>query len=302
MQKGDFKDEIAVLISKALVAERRNQQEEAEALLHEALQIAQKSDRQEAVTYTLDQMANLALRNHQDDKAEKLIKETIKHLVANGFDKTSNAVVELSVKLANIYSKFNKYEEAESGYDWCITTLESKIQKVDDSNDLQEVKESHEIEEEFDIKALLGMSLENYAKLLTKQKRYAEAETAYLKAIEICQNDLSTEENKHPQNVVLLNDLGALYHLQKKYKEAITYLEKAIETGKSVSHPYLSTALSNLASCQMYMGDFESAKTNYRKSLQLAEKEGDRYTIKFIKDMVAQLETERYLKEHKKAS
>ncbi|XP_033127689.1 tetratricopeptide repeat protein 19, mitochondrial-like [Anneissia japonica] len=298
--RDESKITVSGLISKALVAERRNNAEEAEALFHDALQLAQETDDQEAFTFTLDQMANLALRRHQDEKAEKLIKDTIKNLIANGVDKTGNAVIELSIKLANIYSQFNKCEEAESGYDWCITALENKMHKPDNLNDFQEGDSSLK-EEKSDIQALLGMSLENYAKLLSKQKRYKEAEDAYLKAIDICQNDLSTNEIKHPQIVVLLNDLGTLYHSQKKYKEALECLVKAVEEAKCMSHPDLATALCNLASCQMYMRVFDSARDNFQHALKLAERQGDSYAIKMIKDMMAQLETEMYLQHQKKS-
>jgi len=66
-------------------------------------------------------------------QAEKLFVEVLKRLLAGGEEeqlrKESNAVVEISLKLASIYQARGEMDKAHQGFEFCTKTQERKIQK-----------------------------------------------------------------------------------------------------------------------------------------------------------------------------
>ena len=66
-------------------------------------------------------------------QAEKLFVEVLKRLLAGGEEeqlrKESNAVVEISLKLASIYQARGELDKAHQGFEFCTKTQERKIQK-----------------------------------------------------------------------------------------------------------------------------------------------------------------------------
>lgn len=62
-------------------------------------------------------------------KAERLFKSVMQRLLSGGTDAEDNKVVEMSLKLANIYSKLGKDKEAVLGFRFCIDAQEKKIKK-----------------------------------------------------------------------------------------------------------------------------------------------------------------------------
>ena len=62
-------------------------------------------------------------------KAERLFKSVMQRLLSKGTDAEDNKIIEMSLKLANIYSKLGRDKEAVLGFRFCIDTQEKKIKK-----------------------------------------------------------------------------------------------------------------------------------------------------------------------------
>ncbi|KAM9045193.1 tetratricopeptide repeat protein 19, mitochondrial isoform 5-T5 [Megaptera novaeangliae] len=126
---GDAEAEIIQLLKRAKLCIMKDEPAEAELILHDALRLAYKSDNKKAITYTYDLMANLAFIRGQLENAEKLFKATMSHLLGGGMQQEDNAIIEISLKLATIYAAQNRQELALAGYEFCISTLEEKIER-----------------------------------------------------------------------------------------------------------------------------------------------------------------------------
>ncbi|XP_042112633.1 tetratricopeptide repeat protein 19, mitochondrial isoform X3 [Ovis aries] len=126
---GDAEAEIIQLLKRAKLCIMKDEPEEAELILHDALHLAHKSHNTKAIAYTYDLMANLAFIRGQLENAEKLFKATMSYLLGGGMQQEDNAIIEISLKLATIYAAQSRQELALAGYEFCISTLEEKIER-----------------------------------------------------------------------------------------------------------------------------------------------------------------------------
>ncbi|GCC18848.1 hypothetical protein chiPu_0021725, partial [Chiloscyllium punctatum] len=78
------------------------------------------------------QMANLAFLRGDLLNAEKLFKAAMSQLLQSGTSEDDNAMIEMSLKLCNIYVSTEQHSLAVEGYKWCIETLEEKVQREKD--------------------------------------------------------------------------------------------------------------------------------------------------------------------------
>ncbi|XP_022416626.1 tetratricopeptide repeat protein 19, mitochondrial isoform X2 [Delphinapterus leucas] len=188
---GDAEAEIIQLLKRAKLCIMKDEPAEAELILHDALRLAYKSDNKKAITYTYDLMANLAFIRGQLENAEKLFKATMSYLLGGGMQQEDNAIIEISLKLATIYAAQNRQELALAGYEFCISTLEEKIER---QKELSE--DTLSVEEKANTHLLLGMCLDTYARYLLFSKQPSQAQRMYEKALQISEEILG---ERHPQ-------------------------------------------------------------------------------------------------------
>ncbi|XP_015413844.1 PREDICTED: tetratricopeptide repeat protein 19, mitochondrial isoform X1 [Myotis davidii] len=169
----------------------KDEPEEAELILHEALRLAIQSDNKKAIIYTYDLMANLAFIRGQLENAEKLFKATMSYLLGGGMQQEDNAIIEISLKLASIYAAQNRQEFALAGYEFCISTLEEKIER-----EKELAEDILSVEEKANTRLLLGMCLDAYARYLLSSKQPSQAQRMYEKALHISEEILG---ERHPQ-------------------------------------------------------------------------------------------------------
>lgn len=266
----DNKETIEKMIARAMIAERENRLGDAERFYHQATVMCEKEKNSPALLYTYDQMANFNMRHGRLMEAEKLFKETLQLLLTSGISREDPGVVEISLKLSRIYERMGRNDEADVGFQWCIETSEKLLKDTTDES----TQESHD--KTMNLKSLLGMCLDSYARFLGATNRLADSEKLYKKALEICEGDLKVDGTPHPQTVVLLNDLGTICDMRGHYDEAAEYFSRAIDSAEKGSPAILPTILCNLASVKMHKGLKEEAQDLYKRALKLAEKQGDR--------------------------
>ncbi|XP_054993977.1 tetratricopeptide repeat protein 19, mitochondrial isoform X2 [Sorex araneus] len=259
----------------------KDEPEEAELILHDALRLAYQSDNKKAITYTYDLMANLAFMRGQLENAEKLFKATMSYLLGGGMQQEDNAIIEISLKLASIYAAQNKQEFAHAGYEFCISTLERKMERE------KEVAEDIlSVEEKINTHLLLGMCLDAYARYLLLSKQPSQAQKMYEKALQISEEILG---ERHPQTIVLLNDLATTLDAQGRFDEACIYVQKASDLARQIEYPELHMVLSNLAAILMHRERYAQAKKIYQEALKQAELKRDNAFIQHIREELAEL-------------
>ncbi|KAM6164946.1 tetratricopeptide repeat protein 19, mitochondrial [Rhynchocyon petersi] len=261
----------------------KDEPEEAELTLHRALRLAYQSGNNKAITYTYDLMANLAFIQGQLENAEKLFKATMSYLLEGGMKQEDNAIVEISLKLASIYAAQNRQEFALAGYEFCISTLEEKIKRA---KDLAEDMSALYMEEKANTHLLLGMCLDSYARYLLFAKQPSQAQKMYEKALQISEE---IQGERHPQTIVLMNDLATTLDAQGHFDEAFIYVQKASDLARQTQHPELHMVLSNLAAILTHREQYAQARVIYQEALKTAELKRDEVFIQHIREELADL-------------
>jgi len=274
-------DQVVHMIKLAKLAEQKQELGKAEDMYHRALSLLviyhqnkQWEEQQiiQARVYIYDGMANLALIQGHLDKAETLFKETLRGLIQQGMKKDDEAVIEISLKLAMIYAAQNRNDEANEGYQFCITTMEANIEKMSKVDD--------------NTKALLGMCTDAYSRFLIKQKRYNEALECLQKALNLARTVFG---DLHQQVAVLLNDVATVLSLLQKYELAKEKLHQAIEVAEASYSPDLPTLHCNLGAIHVQTGDIAQAKAQYSKALVVAKQNNDKAIVKKANDALEQI-------------
>ena len=112
----------------AVLAIQEGKYDRADKLFHIALKLANEMQHKAAVTHIYCLMANLALERGLLGQAERLLTTVIKRLVADGEKQDSNAVVEISLKLARIFVAYGDKLKAEQGLDFCTDSMRKKVE------------------------------------------------------------------------------------------------------------------------------------------------------------------------------
>ncbi|XP_074070034.1 LOW QUALITY PROTEIN: tetratricopeptide repeat protein 19, mitochondrial-like [Macrotis lagotis] len=268
------------MLKQAKLSIMKKELEEAERILHEALHLAHKADIK-AIIYTYDMMANLAFMRNQLEKVEKLFKATMSYLLVEGMKQEDNLIIEISLKLTSIYATLKKQEFAFAGNKCCITTLERKITK-----EKALTEEVLPVEEKENTQLLLGMCYDSYACYLLDVIRLSDAQKMYEKALQISKE---IRRERHPQTVVLMNDLATTLDAQGHFDEAYIDVKKATVLARQIKHPELHRVLSNMAGISMHKASFVEARFVYEKALKEAKLKGDVASIKHIKEKLTEL-------------
>ncbi|XP_043923513.1 tetratricopeptide repeat protein 19, mitochondrial isoform X2 [Protopterus annectens] len=221
-------------------------------------------------------MANLAFLRGQLSNAEKLFKAAMSYLLGSGVEQDDNAVIEMSLKLASIYGEQNQHELAVHGFEFCIESLESKVEK-------QKTIENEvlSVEEKANTRLLLGMCLDSYARYLLDKQQLEAAENMYKKSLQISQE---VQGESHPQTVVLMNDLATVLDLLGRHSDAYEYVKHAMELARQTSHPELHVVLNNMAGILLHQGHFLQAEQLYQEALSLAKSKGDADTVHQVQE------------------
>uniref|UniRef100_A0A8C9AT31 Tetratricopeptide repeat protein 19, mitochondrial n=1 Tax=Prolemur simus TaxID=1328070 RepID=A0A8C9AT31_PROSS len=245
--------EIIQLLKRAKLSIMKDEPEEAELILHDALRRVD---------------------------AEQLFKATMSYLLGGGMKQEDNAIIEISLKLASIYAAQNRQEFALAGYEFCISTLEEKIERE------KELAEDMSAEDRANTHLLLGMCLDACARYLLFSKQPSQAQRMYEKALQISEE---IQGERHPQTIVLMSDLATTLDAQGHFDEAYIYMQRASDLARQINHPELHMVLSNLAAILMHRERYTQAKEIYQEALKHAELKRDEISIQHIREELAEL-------------
>ena len=250
-------DDLTLAVKRGILAIQEGDLARADRLLHIALKMAQDSGREEAITHIFCLLGNLALERNFPGQAERLLKTVVQRLIAAGEPSDSNSVVEISLKLAQVYASIGSLEQAEQGFQFCVATQQRKLGKgvVDE-----------------DTLGLAGMVLDQRAQFLLQQDRLSEAEMAWREAVKVAEQ-LHGEEGE--QTLVVKNSLATLLSMRGQHKAALDMLERVVAAGKRQQTAHLSAFLVNLGLVQLKQGLAAEGRKNCREASRLASEVGD---------------------------
>lgn len=251
------------VIKLGVLSLQKEEYDKAENILHLALKLAQERRDMQAQRYIYDLLANVAFKKGDFPKAEKLFIQVTKELIASGTPPDDNSIVEISLKLASIYSQTNEREKAEIGFKFCIDTQAKKITEVN-VNDAASLSEL-----EKDTVLLWARSIDWFARYLLASGKTRDAIENFEKALDVSEkiNGVS-----HPQTLVLLNDIGSVYTLIKEYGTAIEIFNKAIEQSDGTDSHDIPAFYCNLGATYLQAGNLVKGEKACKTALKLAKK------------------------------
>ncbi|TKC43142.1 hypothetical protein EI555_006190 [Monodon monoceros] len=242
---------------------------EAELILRDALHLAYKSDNKKTITYTYDWVG-------------KLFKPT---MLGRAMEQEDNAIIEISLKLATIYAAQNRQELTLVGYEFCISTLEEKIER---EKELSE--DTLSVEEKANTHLLLGTCLDTHARYLLFSKQPSQAQRMNEKALQISEEILG---ERHPQTIVLLSDLATTLDAQGRSDEACVHAQRESDLARQVGHPELHVLLRNLAAILMHRERYAQAEEIYQEALKRAKLKRDEVSLQHIREELAEMSSKR---------
>jgi len=144
-------------------ADQTNSTQERYQLLVKAVELCERMELEighQARLY--DMAANAAYQIEHNERAEQYFMLAINRWVRSGVEPNSPMIIEISLKLSNIFKQNKQMDKAYSGYKWCVDTS-------------QKYMKDHPEENESNLLALYGISLDGMGRFLYDAGKYTEA-------------------------------------------------------------------------------------------------------------------------------
>jgi len=228
-QKHEPDSDLVITIKRGVLAAQEGDLKRADQMFHIALKMAIDLGHEEGITHIYCLMANTAMEQGFFGQAERTFNQVLRRILSNGEPQDSNAVVEISLKLAQIFLAQKDIPKAEQGFEFCKKTQQIKVEK--EGEDCSE-----------DTLALYGLSLDQQGQFLLGQSRLAESEACFAAAVKI---STRLHGDNHEQTLVIENSLATVISLNGDTDRAIHLLNHIIIKAKQSSSEYLPTFLIN---------------------------------------------------------
>jgi len=253
-------DNLTTTVKMAILAIQEGNYVKADKMLHIALKLANDMQHQAAVTHIYCLMANLALDRGLVGQAERLFTTILTRILADGEKQDSNAVVEISLKLAQIFVANGDQTKAEQGFKFCTECQQKKV-----------TASGSEVDE--DTLALYGMALDQQAQFHVGVGKLKEAETAWREAVEVATR-LHGEEGE--QVLVVTNSLATVLSMQGQDATAAQLLTGVVVAAKRIETHHLSSFLVNLGVIRLKQGMLDMARDSCNEARGIAGDIGDK--------------------------
>lgn len=206
----------------------------------------------DTISTTATNSLNILLQQGQDAiaqgksaLAQKLLKKAL------GMSKTfdTQQYVQTTQNLAQLYQNTGKLQLAADTAKQAVLEAE-KYAKINPSG--------------------LATSLSTLANIQMNNSQTAEAETNYIRALELVQ----TDPNKGRESATYLDNLGCLYQQEKRYTEALQLHEQALrlfqwQNANTAMDKDYAVCMGNLANCYEHLGKNDLADATHKKALEL---------------------------------
>lgn len=279
-----------LLVAKGVLAMCDQEYIKADELFHEALKLAQDENNDEQETLLLNLLASNSFESGDYESAEKLLIDLMKRMIADDIEPTDLAILELSLKLASIYSRNPKtHDKAMKGFKFVINTLLVNLEDL--LNNDGELETDEVSEDRKDELALLGWSYDWFAKHLLAINDYENAIVLLKRALQISATVLGPV---HGQTLILLNDIGTTMAMNDSPEEGRIFMKKAVEGALESKCKELASFYVNLGLVNLRLRLLDEARRYCEYSSELALKDREHHNsddvIKLSKSCLNQIE------------
>ncbi|XP_035709768.1 tetratricopeptide repeat protein 19, mitochondrial isoform X2 [Folsomia candida] len=255
-------DELLIKIKRSILAIQEGEVQKAERHLSDAWKMSTELEREDVKTQIMDIQANLALQIGELDKALRLFQLVTQRMVYHqNVEVTDNSVVEISIKLAQIFAMKGNKEESLTGFQYCVDTQREKIK--------QGVKDE-------DTLMLAAWALQSLAQAYmtegTQENKIDRANIAIAAEYEheaLAYVSEAVGQDSH-QAVVIASDLASILALQGNVDGALKQLEEC-EKIAAEKYQYLRAAIRvNTGSLYLQKGEYSEANRVCKEARMIA--------------------------------
>ena len=187
-----------LIVKRGILWSDRGELDKAELIFHAALKMARDLNNFKAETHIYNVLADIAMENVDYEKAEKLYKEVLQRVLSTGTEKNDESVIEISLRLIDIYERNRDQEKVNEGYKFVLHHQRSRIAKI-------KLDDGHELtDSEKNSLALYGMAMDSLSKHHGRNKHYEVALKTAKEAL--LYSKLASGPSK--QTMTLTNDAG----------------------------------------------------------------------------------------------
>jgi len=271
-------DALVMEVKKAKLNEARENFTLAEEHYHAALKISEAqrkagvADDKTALSHRawiLDAMANMAMGEHKPYKAEKLFKEVIQILITLGAPETSPAVLEISIKLANMFATMaepEKRKEAEIGFKFAIDCQKRTVEELVMWKGAGEGVPEEAIKE---AQALLGWAYQSYGFFLLEERRKKEGHEQIRCATEMAKTIYGDDSEAF---AMTLNNSASALADKNLFEEATELLETSLAASRGKGWEGEAAFLINLGMIAIHRKLYADAEKHCKAGMDLAIK------------------------------
>lgn len=260
-----------------------------------------ESEFQRARVKVFLEMGNAQLVAGKLQDAELLFVDSLRGLPAVGEDVESNAFLEVSLKLAEIYAQTNRFEQAEHGMQYCLSVLSEKcespavakhaetgVKKTNSEAETDETKGNSDRDAhvtayfcDLNTLALYGMTLDAFARFLYVRADYANE--PYHLAEQPSENTWAKSQVVQDSNDSLSTQDSTLARNQRDLQliTSLNFFEKAVQVADAVYGPQSPQNVrlrSELACVHTALRNTTLARSILETALQECEKSSDEAT------------------------
>ena len=210
--------------------------------------------------------ASLALGNSSDLELLENVGSGLPVAELEGLIENSEEQDTQSAILASLHAQAGK------GYIKQVKDRSTRHYAEDISSAVRHLESALQMQRLSEVSEGYADNLMQLASLYELQKRYGEAESLYLQALELRQRLLG---EAHPDVATSLSNLAGLYWSQRRYGEAESLYLQALELRQRLlgeEHPDVATSLNNLAGLYWSQGRYEEAESLYLQDIELSQR------------------------------
>lgn len=277
-EEKEVEDPLVMEVKNAKLLESRESFTLAEERYHAALRLNDERSQKGEIdaqkftahrAWILDAMASMAITENKPYKAEKLFKEVMQLLFNLGANPASPAVLEISLKLANIFSTMEEEDKqlaAESGFVFCIENQTKTVQQIRGWIAQGEPVPEEGFKESL---ALLGWAHESYARFLLTKSRFEDAIKGYNLSFQLAKEVYGEDSENYAS---MLNDTASILAEKNLFEPATKMLEESIAKGEGKGWEGEAAFIINLGIIQLQQKMLDQAQINCELGLKLGRK------------------------------
>ncbi|VDM95286.1 unnamed protein product [Thelazia callipaeda] len=291
-------DPLKHVIKKAWLHRKQHDYQQAVLILEEAMELAGKHNNELIISRVIDELANTYYEMGKLDEAEQTLRDLMRRLIIlHKKQDCDPEVIDVSLKLADIYAQKGKINDAETGYKHCVTKQMKVVER-------HMTKYSISYGGTYDIPqlinqygavftdplALYGLCLEQYSHFIA---RYGEEERLD-ETVQLMDEALKISHQIYGINcfhtINMLNNYAALLMVRNRFDLAKKYLEVGIDRVLYIDEccSLVPGYYCNYSEALYHCGQRAEALQYAKKAVSLANsgsKELRRYTERFLQDM-----------------